>query len=98
LANAYLFLPIFTSFYRLKDKLSTFEKTLFFKVSKTSGRIVIYPKDVQRLTGKSEKSSRELFKKIRLCKAKEKHQFVSIEDFAEFTGISVDLIKQHLTD
>jgi transcriptional antiterminator len=67
-------------------------------VSKASGRIVIYPKDVQRLTGKSEKSSRELFKKIRLCKAKEKHQFVSIEDFAEFTGISVDLIKQHLTD
>jgi hypothetical protein len=67
-------------------------------VGNTSGRIVIYPKDVQRLTGKSEKSSRELFKKIRLCKAKEKHQFVSIEDFADFTGISVDLIKQHLTD
>ena len=65
-------------------------------MSKASGRIVIYPKDVQRLTGKSEKSSRELFRKIRLCKAKAKHQLVSIEDFAEFTGISVDLIKQHL--
>jgi transcriptional antiterminator len=67
-------------------------------VSKTSGRIVIYPKDVQRLIGKSEKSSRELFRKIRLCKTKAKHQFVSIEDFADYTGISVDLIKQHLTD
>lgn len=67
-------------------------------MSKTSGRIVIYPKDVQRLTGKSEKSSRELFKKIRLCKTKEKHQFVSIDDFAEYTGITVDLIMQHLTD
>lgn len=67
-------------------------------MSNTSARIVIYPKDVQRLTGKSEKSSRELFKKIRLCKAKEKHQFVSIQDFADFTGISVDLIKQHLAD
>ena len=67
-------------------------------MSKTSGRIVIYPKDVQRLTGKGEKYSWELLKKIRKCKAKTKQQFVSIEDFAEFTGISVDLIKQHLTD
>ncbi|MFT3738504.1 MAG: hypothetical protein QM786_07080 [Breznakibacter sp.] len=67
-------------------------------VSNTSGRIVIYPKDVQRLTGKSEKSSRELYKQIRLSKSKLKHQFVSIEDFADFTGISVDLIKQHLTN
>jgi len=67
-------------------------------VCETSGRVVIYPKDVQRLTGKSEKTSRELFKKIKKCKAKAKHQFVSIEDFAEFTGISIDLIKQHLTD
>ncbi len=64
----------------------------------TSGRIVIYPKDVQRLTGKSEKTSRELYKKIRKCKAKQKHQFVSIEDFADYTGLSLDLIKQHLTD
>ena len=64
----------------------------------TSGRVVIYPKDVQRLTGKSEKTSRELFKKIKKFKAKAQHQFVSIEDFAEFTGISIDLIKQHLTD
>ena len=67
-------------------------------MNKTSGRIVIYPKDVQRLTGKSEKTSRELFNKIRNCKAKGKHQFVSIADFAEFTGIAIELIEQHLID
>ena len=63
-----------------------------------SGRIVIYPKDVQRLTGKSDKFSRILLKRIRKCLAKQDHQFVSIEDFAEYTGIPVNLIKQHLVD
>ncbi len=63
-----------------------------------SGRIIIYPKDVQRLTGKSEKFSRMLLKKIRECLAKQDHQFVSIEDFAEYTGITVNLVKQHMVD
>jgi hypothetical protein len=59
-------------------------------------RIVIYVKDVQRLTGKGERTSRSILQKIRQYKAKGKNQFVSIEDFAEYTGISLDLIKQHL--
>jgi hypothetical protein len=63
-----------------------------------SGRIVIYPKDVQRLTGKSDKFSRMLLKKIRKGLAKQEHQFVSIEDFSEYTGITVNLIKQNLVD
>lgn len=67
-------------------------------MSKISGRVVIYPKDVQRLTGKSEKSSRILLKKIKESKEKAQHQFVSIEDFAEYTGITINLIKQHLAD
>ncbi len=67
-------------------------------MSKISGRVVIYPKDVQRLTGKSEKSSRMLLKTIKKSKEKAEHQFVSIEDFAEYTGITINLIKQHLAD
>jgi hypothetical protein len=61
-------------------------------------RIVLYIKDVQQLTGKGENTSRTILQKIRLLKAKTKEQFVSIEDFAEFTGISLDLIKQHLSN
>lgn len=30
--------------------------------------------------------------------AKQEHQFVSIEDFAEDTGIALNLVKQHLID
>lgn len=67
-------------------------------LAKTSNRIVLYPKDVQKLTGKSERYSRDLFKKIKDGKAKTTLQFVTVEDFANYTGIPVDLIMQHLTD
>ena len=63
-----------------------------------SGRIVIYPKDVQRMTGKSEKYCRLLLKKIIRATGKESHQFVSIEDFSGYTGLSMDLINQQLVD
>jgi len=67
-------------------------------MDKGNERIVIYPKDDQRLTAKGEKYSREILEKIKQWKTKEKHQFVSIEVFAEFTGLSVDQIMQHLSN
>jgi hypothetical protein len=63
-----------------------------------NGRIVVSSRDVQRLTGKCAGSSRTILAKISQNKFKTKDQFVSIEDFADFTGISVDLINKHLTD
>lgn len=39
-----------------------------------------------------------LLRKIKESKEKAQHQFVSIEDFAEYTGITVNLIKEHLAD
>jgi len=91
-------LPVFTTFYLFWEYLVLLVNIVLYKVHKTSGRIVVYAKDVQRLTGKSAKSSRDLYNKIRQFKGKAKHQLVSIEDFAEFTGISINLIIQHLTD
>jgi len=61
-------------------------------------RVVLYVKDVQQLTGKGETTCRAILQKIRRYKAKTKDQFVSIEDFAEFTGISIDLITEHLSN
>jgi len=61
-------------------------------------RICIYPKDVQRISGKSEKSHRCLLKKIREHLGKEKHQFITTEELANYTGISLELIQQYLTD
>jgi len=43
-------------------------------------RICIYPKDVQRITGKSERYGRSLLAQIRNHYQKQEHQFVSIDD------------------
>jgi len=61
-------------------------------------RIIIYPKDVQRITGRTERWGRNFLKKIKASRFKSDQQFVSIQEFAEFTGLSVDLIRQQLVD
>ncbi|MBX2888017.1 MAG: hypothetical protein KF829_05140 [Ferruginibacter sp.] len=49
-------------------------------------RLCIYPKDVQRITGKSERYGRMLLQKIREHFQKEEHQFITIEEFCRYTG------------
>jgi hypothetical protein len=61
-------------------------------------RIVIYPKDVQRLKGKSERYGRILLCKIKKSKSKTKDQFVSLNEFAEFTGLTIAEIEPFLLD
>ncbi|HVD99989.1 MAG TPA: hypothetical protein VNB90_17400 [Cytophagaceae bacterium] len=61
-------------------------------------RSCIYPKDVQRITGKSERYSRKLLRKIKSALKKEEHQFVSIEEFAQYAGLDPALVKMYITD
>lgn len=61
-------------------------------------RSCIYPKDIQRITGKSERYSRKLLKKLKVKLQKEEHQFVTIEEFAEYVGLDPDLVKKYITD
>ncbi|GAA5042545.1 hypothetical protein SAMN04488057_10717 [Cyclobacterium lianum] len=61
-------------------------------------RACIYPKDVQRITGKSERYGRKLLKKIREELAKDPHQFVSVDEFCEFTGLSATIVERYITD
>ena len=61
-------------------------------------RIIIYPKDVQRITGKSARYGRTLLNRIRESKQKTKKQFVSLKEFAEFTGISIEEIQTYISD
>lgn len=53
-------------------------------------RLCIYPKDVQRITGKSERYGRMLLNKIKAYFEKEEHQFVTVEEFCIYTGIKKD--------
>jgi Fic family protein len=61
-------------------------------------RIIIYPKDIQRITGKSDRYGRLLLNKIRQKFLKEPHQFVTIEEFCQFTGLSLEQVSTYLDD
>lgn len=56
-------------------------------------RLCVYPKDVQRITGKSERYGRMLLLKIRESFNKEEHQFISIEEFCSYTGLKIDQVQ-----
>lgn len=53
-------------------------------------RICIYPKDVQIITGRSERYSRQLISDIKKHLNKEPHQLVTVEEFCKYMGIKSD--------
>jgi hypothetical protein len=61
-------------------------------------RLCVYPKDVQRITGKSERYGRIILQKIKKQNGKEKHQFVSLEEFCLFTGLQKSEVEKYLND
>ncbi len=56
-------------------------------------RIIIYPADIQRITGRSERYSREILKKIKEQKKKHSHQLVTVREFAEYAGLSLEEVE-----
>lgn len=61
-------------------------------------RICIYPKDIQRITGKSERFGRKIIQQIKQHLNKEQHQFITINEFAEYTGIDEEIVTKYLND
>ena len=59
-------------------------------------RVCIYPKDVQVVTGKSERWGREVIKKIKSHFSKEPHQLVSINEFCLYMGLQQDIVAKQL--
>lgn len=58
-----------------------------------SKRICIYPKDIQRITGKSYRQSTRLLQKIREDLNKSQNNFVSIEEFCQYTGLKQEQVE-----
>lgn len=56
-------------------------------------RICIYPKDVQIVTGKSERYGRTIINKIKEHLNKEKHQLVTIDEFCDFMGFEISKVE-----
>jgi hypothetical protein len=61
-------------------------------------RTVIYPKDVQRITGKSERTGRRILERIREVHGKEKHQLITVSEFSSYIGIDTETVQEYLTD
>jgi hypothetical protein len=59
-------------------------------------RTCIYPKDIQCITGRSERYGRNLLNKIKVHFGKQSYQFVTSEEFAEYSGIKLDIINEYL--
>lgn len=60
-------------------------------------RICIYPKDIQRITGKSERYGRMLISQIKSHYQKEEHQFVSVDEFCQYTGLNPEQVRPFIT-
>jgi len=61
-------------------------------------RVCIYPKDIQRITGRSERYGRKILQDIRKFLGKESHQFITINEFSEYSGIEIEIVSQYIRD
>ena len=59
-------------------------------------RICIYPKDVQVVTGKSERWGRDVIKRIKKQFSKEEHQLVTVDEFCNYMGLDSISVKELL--
>lgn len=55
-------------------------------------RQVIYAKDIQIITGKSERYGRILIQKMKTHFNKEYHQVISIEEFCQYMGLKYESV------
>ncbi len=59
-------------------------------------RVCIYPKDIQRITGKSYRQSTRLFQKIKEELNKTQNNFISVDDFCEYTDLKFEQVIAHI--
>ena len=61
-------------------------------------RLCIYPKDIQRITGKSYRQSIRLLQKIRKDLNKLENEFVSVEEFCSYTSLKHEQVIPLIVD
>ncbi|HMK06600.1 MAG TPA: hypothetical protein VK476_03660 [Flavobacterium sp.] len=55
-----------------------------------TARVCMYPKDVQRIMGKEYTQARLYLIKIKKHLKKESHQYVSVAEFSNYTGLPLE--------
>jgi predicted RNA-binding protein YlqC (UPF0109 family) len=61
-------------------------------------RIVIYPRDIENITGRKGRTAQRLHQTIRQVFEKEKFQFITVEEFCAFTGIDEETVRSCMLD
>jgi len=59
-------------------------------------RLCIYPKDIQIITGRSDRYGRNLIKKIKEHFKKQQHQVVTVEELCQYMGLQQDTVARQL--
>jgi hypothetical protein len=59
-------------------------------------RVCIYPKDIQRITGKSYRQSIRLMQKIRTDLNKLENELLSIDEFCRYTSLKYEQVEPHI--
>ena len=59
-------------------------------------RLVLHTKDVMIITGKSERYSRDLIKKMKEHYLKKRHQYITIKEFCDYLGLDPDEVGEVL--
>ena len=67
-------------------------------MSTETKRLCIYPKDIQRITGKSYRQSSRILQKIRSDLNKLENEFVSIEEFCFYTSLKFEQVIPLIVD
>ena len=67
-------------------------------MKKISTRIVIYAKDIERITGRRPRTCYSILQKIKSFYNKQKNDLVTIKEFSQFMNIDEELIRDYLAD
>lgn len=66
------------------------------KVKIREKRICIYAKDIQILTGKSERYARKVISQVRQFYSKDRNQLITIKEFCGFMNLDEQEVKDSL--
>jgi hypothetical protein len=61
-------------------------------------RVVVYPKDIENITGRKERAARKLLQNIKTAFKKRRDQFVTAYEFSLYTGIDEEVVREYLWD
>ncbi|HEV8513434.1 MAG TPA: hypothetical protein VGQ59_09155 [Cyclobacteriaceae bacterium] len=59
-------------------------------------RMVIYTKDVQRITGRTDRYARKILSKIRVKYGKQKHQLISLQELCDYMGLNIEDVAKYI--